>query len=57
MAPKPISTAQFTNPTYQSVCLYVYAPIVARRRLRENVSVATNTHATIEELLDASISM
>jgi hypothetical protein len=32
-------------------------PIVARQRLGRNVTAVTNTHATIEELLDASFSM
>jgi hypothetical protein len=32
-------------------------PIVARQRLGRNVIAVTNTHATIEELLDASFSM
>jgi hypothetical protein len=32
-------------------------PIVARQRLSRNVTAVTNTHATIEELLDASFSM
>jgi hypothetical protein len=41
-----------------SLCVYVcIPPIVARRRLDKNVTAATNTHATIEELLDASFSM
>jgi hypothetical protein len=31
--------------------------IVARQRLGKNVTAITNTHATIEELLDASFSM
>jgi hypothetical protein len=31
--------------------------IVARRRLGRNVTAVTNTHATIEELLDASFSI
>jgi hypothetical protein len=31
--------------------------IVARQRLGRNVTAVTNTHATIEELLDASFSM
>jgi hypothetical protein len=31
--------------------------IVARQRLGRNVIAATNAHATIEELLDASFSM
>jgi hypothetical protein len=48
------------------VCVSVYPPIVARQRLGKNplivarqrlgrnVTAVTNTHATIEELLDAS---
>jgi hypothetical protein len=32
-------------------------PIVARQRLGRNVTVVTNTHATIEELLDAPFSL
>jgi hypothetical protein len=31
--------------------------VVARKRLGKNVTAVTNTHATIEELLDASFSM
>jgi hypothetical protein len=31
-------------------------PIVTRQRLGKNVTAVTNTHATIEELLDASLS-
>jgi hypothetical protein len=27
MAPEPISTAYFINPSHQSVCLYVYPPL------------------------------
>jgi hypothetical protein len=57
MAPEPISTAYFINPSHQSVCLYVYPPIVARQRLGKNVTAATNTQATIEGLLDMSFSM
>jgi hypothetical protein len=57
MAPEPISTANFINLSYQFVCLYVYPAIVARQRLGKNVTAATSTHATIEELLDASFSM
>jgi hypothetical protein len=34
-----------------------FSPVVARQRLGKNVIVATNTHETIEEMLDASISM
>jgi hypothetical protein len=57
MAPEPISTAYFVNPSRQPVCLYVYPTIVARKRLGKNATVATNTHATLEELLDALFSM
>jgi hypothetical protein len=57
MAPEPISTANFINPAHQSVCLYVYSFIVAEQRLGKNVTAATNTHATKEELLDALFSM
>jgi hypothetical protein len=32
-------------------------PIVARQRLSRNVNAVTNTHATVEELLDESFSM
>jgi hypothetical protein len=53
MAPEPISTAYFINPSHQSVCLYVYSLNVARQWLSKNVTVAMNTHATIKELLDA----
>jgi hypothetical protein len=57
MAPEPVSLAYFINPSHQSLCPYVYPPIVARQQLDKNVTVATNTHVTIEELLDASFSM
>jgi hypothetical protein len=43
VAPEPISTVYIINPSYQSVCLYVYALIVARQRLSKNVSDITNT--------------
>jgi hypothetical protein len=33
MAPEPISTAFFINPSHKSVCLYLYPLIVARQRL------------------------
>jgi hypothetical protein len=51
------------------VCVSVYLPIVVRQRLGKNlpivarqrlgrsVTAVTNTHATIEELLDASFSL
>jgi hypothetical protein len=61
---EPTSTAYFINPFHQSVCLYVYPPIVAKQHIRKNpivarqrfgknVTVATNTQAT-RELLDAN---
>jgi hypothetical protein len=34
-----------------------YPPIVAMQRLGRNVTAVTNTHATIEQLLDAPFSM
>jgi hypothetical protein len=52
MAPEPTSTAYFINPSHQNVCLYVYPPVK-----KKNITAATNTHATMEELLDASFSM
>jgi hypothetical protein len=58
MAPEPISTAYFTIPPPPiSLCVYVYASIVARQLLGINVTTATNTHATIEELFEESFSM
>jgi hypothetical protein len=57
MAPEPISTAYFINPL-PSVCVSMcIPPIVARQRLGKNVTAATKTQTTTEELLDASISM
>jgi hypothetical protein len=60
-APEPISTTRFINHFHQSVrlyvCLYLYVPTVAKQKLGENVTAATNTHATIEELLGASFYM
>jgi hypothetical protein len=55
MAPEPISAACFINPFHQSVCLYVYPPIVAMQRLDIRVPPATNTRN--KELLDASFSV
>jgi hypothetical protein len=46
IAPEPISTVYF-------VCLYAYFPLVERQRLTKNVTAATNTRATVEELFDA----
>jgi hypothetical protein len=44
-APEPITTAYFTNPSHQSVCLYVYPSLIfARQRLGKHVPTATNTH-------------
>jgi hypothetical protein len=58
MEPELISTAYFIiDPSYQSVCPYMYLPIVARQRLGKNVTAAMQTHATLEELLDAPFSM
>jgi hypothetical protein len=57
MATEHISTAHFINLSYQSVGLYVHPPIVARQQLGKKVTDTTNTHKTIEELLDASSSM
>jgi hypothetical protein len=66
MAPEPISTAYFINPSHQSVYVYPLIvarellgknpPIVATQRLGKNVAAAKNTHTAIEELLDASFS-
>jgi hypothetical protein len=66
---EPILTSYFINLSHQSVCLYTYTlsslgngsvrkpPIVSRQRLDKNVTASTNTHAKIEEYLDASYSM
>jgi hypothetical protein len=55
--------------TLLSVCVSLYRlivakqrlgenpPIVVKQRLGRNVTAVTNTHARIEELLDASFSM
>jgi hypothetical protein len=57
MTPEPISTAYFINPPI-SVCVCIYThPIVARQRPSKSVTAATNTHATVEELLCASFSV
>jgi hypothetical protein len=55
MAPELISTAYFTNPSHQSVCMYVYPTTVAKQRIDNNIS-ATNRHELIE-LSDALFSM
>jgi hypothetical protein len=51
---EPISAEYFINPSPQSVCLYVYPSVVTKQRLGKNVTAATNTQTTIEELLDPS---
>jgi hypothetical protein len=56
MAPEPISTAYFINPSHQSFCLYVYPPLVARQHLGKSFTAARNTYA-IEDLLDSSLCM
>jgi hypothetical protein len=48
MAHEPISAVHFINPSRQYVC----SPIIATQRLSKNVTVAMDTPATIEELLD-----
>jgi hypothetical protein len=68
MAPEPISTAYFINPSHQSPCLYVYPlsllgnesvkcilPSVARQRLGKNLIAAMKTYEAIEELLDSRL--
>jgi hypothetical protein len=57
MATEPNLTAYFINPSHRSMCFYVYHPIVARQHLGENVTMVTNTHATIDRLLEESSSM
>jgi hypothetical protein len=54
MASEPISTAYLINPSSHSN-VSICVSIVARQRLRKNVTAATNTHAKIEELLGASL--
>jgi hypothetical protein len=54
-APGPINGILHKYPP--SVCVPVHSPISARQQLSKNITAATNTHATIEELLDASFSV
>jgi hypothetical protein len=56
MAPSPISMAYFINRSI-SLCLYVYLPIVIRQQPGKNVTAATKTQATMQELLGTSFSM
>jgi hypothetical protein len=53
MEPEPISTAFFANASHQSIYLYVNLLIVARQRLGQNVTAASNSLATTEGLLNA----
>jgi hypothetical protein len=57
MAPEPLSKAYFMHLSQQSVCLYVYPPIVARQWLGKNITLATNANEIIEGMLGASFSM
>jgi hypothetical protein len=45
------------HKSLSSVCMYMFPLIIARQRLFKNVTSATNTHVTIEELLDTSFSL
>jgi hypothetical protein len=54
---EPTSAEYFMNPSPQSVCLHAYPPAVARHRLGKNFIAATNTHATLESLMDSTFSM
>lgn len=54
MTSGPISTAYVIDPSHQCVCMYVYPSIVAKQRLCEAVTAATNISTTIEYLLNSS---
>jgi hypothetical protein len=54
MAHEPISAADFMNSFHPSVCLYLGPLNFVTQRLSKIVTAATNTHPTIEELLDES---
>jgi hypothetical protein len=56
MTSKPISTAYFINRSHQSVCLYMYPHIVARKRLDKNLTATTNTRNN-RRVVDALFSM
>jgi hypothetical protein len=56
MAPESISMVYVIHPSHQSVSICV-SPLAARQRLGKNVTAATNTHATVEELLNVSFPM
>jgi hypothetical protein len=49
-----MSLVYFINSSHQSVRLLLH--VVARQQLSKDI-VATNTHATLEEILDASFSV
>jgi hypothetical protein len=53
MAPEPISTAYFINPSHLSVCVYMYLHIVGRQGVGKNVTTVMNIRATIDKLFDA----
>jgi hypothetical protein len=57
MAHEPISTAYFINPFHQSVWLYVYLLSVLGNGSVKSVTAITNTHATIEGMLNTSFYM
>jgi hypothetical protein len=42
----------FLNPSHLSVCQYGYSPIVVRQRLGKIITMATNTHAYLQFLVD-----
>jgi hypothetical protein len=46
MAPEPISTAYFINPSHQSVCLNVHPLIDARQQRGKNITAATSTQSS-----------
>lgn len=46
MVPEPISVVYFTNPSHQFLCLYACPLIVARERLGNDVTAATDSYAT-----------
>jgi hypothetical protein len=54
MTPEPVSTEYFVNPSYKSVCLYLYPLIVARQWPDKNITATMNAHATIKQFLDVS---
>jgi hypothetical protein len=53
MAPKPISTADFINPSHQSVCLCVYPYLLLLSSDLVNTFPWKERQATVEEWLEA----